>query len=163
VLHEVSTWPPDGTAVALATGVPRFTSLWTTAPFLLLAACGFDPGENSPMTPPAEYREWWAKTEACSGLSGDFDQVQWSGVPGDGFKCSTGTCAGHWEPDHHIYLAQDWTTNEMVVRHEMLHDLLQRPGHPDPPFGSPCPLTWATWQGDQGPLLEPRSLTLPDF
>jgi hypothetical protein len=38
--------------------------------------------------------------------------------------------------------------NEMVVRHEMLHDLLDRAGHPDPPFGNPCPLTWATWQGD---------------
>jgi hypothetical protein len=37
--------------------------------------------------------------------------------------------------------------DEMVVRHEMLHDLLGRPGHPDPPFGSGCPLTWATWNG----------------
>jgi hypothetical protein len=141
--------------------VPRLGPLWTTS-ILLLAACGFDPGENSPMTPPAVYREWWAKTEACSGLSGDFDRIQWSEVPGDGFKCSSGTCAGHWEPDHHIYLAADWTTNEMVVRHEMLHDLLGRPGHPDPPFGSPCPLTWATWQGDEQPLLEPRS-TRPEF
>jgi hypothetical protein len=35
----------------------------------------------------------------------------------------------------------------MVVRHEMLHDLIGRSGHPNPPFGEGCPLTWATWNG----------------
>jgi hypothetical protein len=35
--------------------------------------------------------------------------------------------------------------DEMVVRHEMLHDLIGMPGHPAPPFGKGCPLTWATW------------------
>lgn len=163
VWYEVNPEPPSGTTVAFASGVPRPALLWTTSALVMLAACGFDPGDNSPMSPPAVYRVWWARTEACSGLSGDFDRVQWSVVPGDGFKCSSGTCAGHWEPDHHIYLSQDWTTNEMVVRHEMLHDLLGRPGHPDPPFGEPCPLTWATWQGDRSPQLEPRSRDLPDF
>jgi hypothetical protein len=99
------------------------------------------------MAPPAVYREWWAKTEACSGLSGDYERVQWSVVPGHSFPCRSGQCAGHWEPSHHIYLSADWTTNEMVVRHEMLHDLLNQGGHPDPPFGDPCPLTWASWSG----------------
>lgn len=116
---------------------------------VLLAACGFDPGDDSPMSPPAVYREWWAKTEACSGLRGDFDRVKWSVVPGHSFRCSSGRCAGHWEPDHEVFLAEEWVMNEMVVRHEMLHDLLDRSGHPDPPFGDPCPLTWATWQGDR--------------
>jgi hypothetical protein len=51
----------------------------------------------------------------------------------------------------------------MVVRHEMLHDLLGRAGHPDPPFGSPCTLTWATWQGDRAPALEPLTHGLADF
>ena len=116
---------------------------------VLLAACGFDPGDDSPMSPPAVYREWWAKTEACSGLRGNFDRVKWSVVPGHSFPCSSGRCAGHWEPDHEVFLAEEWVMNEMVVRHEMLHDLLERSGHPDPPFGDPCPLTWATWQGDR--------------
>jgi hypothetical protein len=35
----------------------------------------------------------------------------------------------------------------MVVRHEMLHELIGKPGHPNPPFGQGCPLTWATWNG----------------
>jgi hypothetical protein len=122
--------------------------LVSTAALVVLAACGFDPGDDSPMTPPTVYREWWAKTEACSGLRGDFDRVKWSVVPGHSFPCASGRCAGHWEPRHEVFIAQQWLMNEMVVRHEMLHDLLDRAGHPDPPFGNPCPLTWATWQGD---------------
>jgi hypothetical protein len=150
-------------AVAPDGRVLRPISLSISSAFLVLAACGFDPGDDSPMSPPAVYREWWGKTEACSGLSGDFDRIQWSVVPGYGFECASGTCAGHWEPGHHIYLAGDWTMNEMVVRHEMLHDLLGRPGHPDPPFGDPCPLTWATWRGDRSPTLETVTRDLADF
>jgi hypothetical protein len=36
----------------------------------------------------------------------------------------------------------------MVIRHEMLHDLIGEPGHPDPPFGPEgCGLTWTSWSG----------------
>ncbi len=113
----------------------------------LLGGCGFDVAGEQPMAAPDVYRLWWDKTEACSGLSGDFDRVEWLVVPGHGFTCSSGQCAGHWESDHRIFIAQDWAQNEMVVRHEMLHDLLGRPGHPNPPFGHGCPLTWETWRG----------------
>jgi len=99
------------------------------------------------MDAPSVYRAWWNKTEACSGLSGDFDRIEWLEVPGHGFPCSSGQCAGHWESSHRIFIASDWIRNEMVVRHEMLHDLLNRAGHPDPPFGKGCPLTWETWTG----------------
>lgn len=126
--------------------LPRHASLLVTA-LVLVGACGFDPAGEQPMAAPSKYREWWAKTEACSGLSGDFDRVEWMGVPGRGFSCSSGQCAGHWESDHRIFIASDWADNEMVVRHEMLHDLLERQGHPSPPFGQGCPLTWATWTG----------------
>jgi hypothetical protein len=30
----------------------------------------------------------------------------------------------------------------------ILHDLLGHSGHPNPPFGEGCPLTWATWTRD---------------
>jgi len=116
----------------------------------LLGGCGFDPAGEQPLDAPAVYRTWWNKTEACSGLSGDFDRIEWLVVPGHGFACSSGQCAGHWESSHRIYIASDWTRNEMVVRHEMLHELLRRGGHPDPPFGKGCPLTWATWPGGDG-------------
>ncbi len=99
------------------------------------------------MEPPAVYREWWARTESCSGRSGEFERVEWLVVPGRSFRCSSGECAGHWEPGHRIYIAEEWMYNEMVVRHEILHDLLDRGGHPNPPFGEGCPLTWETWPG----------------
>jgi hypothetical protein len=120
--------------------------LWIS---VLLAGCSpFEPANDRPLDPPAPYRQWWAKTEACSGLSGNFERVQWFVVPGYQFDCPTGECVGRWESEgHRIYLAEDWVENEMVVRHEMLHDLIGHPGHPNPPFGNPCPLTWQTWTG----------------
>jgi hypothetical protein len=134
-------------SIALPAGMlPRHTALLVSA-LVLLGACGFDVVGEQAIDAPAKYRTWWAKTEACSGLTGDFDRVEWLQVPGYGFPCSSGKCAGHWESDHRIFIAADWADNEMVVRHEMLHDLLHRAGHPSPPFGQGCPLTWATWTG----------------
>jgi hypothetical protein len=115
----------------------------------LLAGCGFDPAGSQSWEPPAVYKEWWAKTEACSGLSGNFDRVDWTIVPGESFHCSSGDCVGHWDPGHKIFLASEWSMHEMVVRHEMLHDLMRRRGHPSPPFGKGCPLTWETWYSSQ--------------
>jgi hypothetical protein len=113
-----------------------------------LGAChGFDPEGDTPFDPPPAYREWWAKTQACSGLAADFDRVHWSVVDGYSFPCKSGECVGHWESNHHIWIAKRWLDDEMVVRHEMLHDLIDYPGHPNPPFGSECPLTWETWAG----------------
>jgi hypothetical protein len=135
-------------------------------PLLLLAGvllgCGFDIAGEEPMRPPAVYREWWTKTEACSGLSGNFDRIEWSVVPGNSFSCASGRCAGHWQSEHQIYIASDWTQNELVVRHEMLHDLLGRPGHPNPPFGHGCPLTWETWSAQAADVQASAAGTGPD-
>lgn len=132
--------------------VPRSSSLFLLLLALLLPGCGFNVAGDAPMDPPPVYRTWWAQTEACSGLAGDFDRVEWLVVPGHSFPCSSGNCAGHWQPGHQIFLASDWTMNELVVRHEMLHDLLQHSGHPDPPFGHGCSLTWESWVGGPAPL-----------
>jgi len=96
---------------------------WGLGLLALVSGCGFDPEGDAPMSPPALYREWWAKTEACSGRTGNFERLRWSVIEGHSFPCSSGECAGHWRTDHHIYLAGDWVMDEMVVRHEMLHDL----------------------------------------
>ena len=112
---------------------------------LVLASCAFEPAGDRPIEPPAFYREWWAKTEACSSRRADFDKVEWYAVPGNGFDCPSGRCAGRWDSSHKIYIAEDWANNELVVRHEILHELLGHPGHPNPPFGADCPLTWETW------------------
>lgn len=46
-----------------------------------------------------------------------------------------------------IFLATDWKMYEMVVRHEMPPKLIGHRGHPNPPFGEGCRLTWETWGG----------------
>lgn len=129
---------------------------------LALTGCGFDPDGDVPLDPPSIYREWFAKTEACSGLTGDFERLRWSVIEGYSFPCSSGQCAGHWRTDHQIFLAGEWVMDEMVVRHEMLHDILDRSGHPDPPFGDGCPLTWASWNGGAAGLnvgrIRPRDI-----
>lgn len=132
-------------------------------PLLAAAACGFEPAGDAPIKPLSLYREWWARTEACSGRTGDFDRISWFVVEGPGFACPGGVCAGHWESTHRIFLAGDYRQNEMVVRHEMLHELLGRPGHPDPPFGAECPLTWSSWNGSRAALAAnaERPDTLP--
>jgi hypothetical protein len=136
--------------------------VWAAGLLLALTGCGFDPEGDVPLDPPPIYREWFAKTEACSGLTGNFDRLRWSVVEGHSFPCSSGECAGHWRTSHHIFLAGDWVMDEMVVRHEMLHDILDRTGHPDPPFGEGCPLTWASWKGGSAGLsvgqLRPRHI-----
>lgn len=136
--------------------------IWAAGLLLALSGCGFDPVGDRPLDPPPVYREWFAKTEACSGRTGNFDRLSWSVIDGYSFPCSSGECAGHWRTNHHIFLAGDWVMDEMVVRHEMLHDLLGRTGHPDPPFGVGCPLTWASWNGGAAGLdvgrVRPRDI-----
>lgn len=134
-------------------GVPTPLRVRLVPVLLLIAGCGFDIVGEAPMDPPAVYREWWARTEECSGITGDFDRIEWLMVPGRSFACRSGQCVGHWHPDHQIYIAEEWVENEMVVRHEMLHDLMRGGGHPNPPFGEGCPLTWATWPGSPSPSL----------
>jgi hypothetical protein len=50
----------------------------------------------------------------------------------------------------------------MVVRHEMLHELMRRAGHPNPPFGNGCPLTWETWPSSQAAPVPTDSAKLLD-
>lgn len=119
---------------------------------VVLASCAFSPDGEQPMSPPSLYREWWSSTEACSGKTGKFDRIQWFVVPGHGFECPGGKCAGRWQDSHTIYISDDYKNNELVVRHEMLHELLGYPGHPDPPFGAGCPLTWNSWNADRAAL-----------
>jgi hypothetical protein len=126
-----------------------------TAAALLVTACNFAPEGDAPMEAPSQYRVWFAATEACSGRAGNFDRIVWHVVEGESFECPSGRCVGRWNDNHHIYIASAYQYNELVVRHEMLHDLLGRPGHPNPPFGEGCPLTWESWRTQGPPELAP--------
>jgi len=47
-------------------------------------------------------------------------------------------------------IAGNYAEHEMVVRHEMLHALLQREGHPTDYFVNRCHLTWESWSAAGG-------------
>jgi hypothetical protein len=103
------------------------------APLLLLGCLdSFAPAGAVPFTPPAAYQTWWAEIERCAGLSGDFDRVEWYGVPGSSYVCPAyeGRCDGWWRSPHIIYMAQARIGDRRLAEHEMLHDLLQRGDHP---------------------------------
>ena len=96
-----------------------------------------------------QYAAWFERTEACSGLTGQFKQIQWFVVPGaETFQTSAGPKVGMWEKAGsvaRIIIAGNYVGHEMVVRHEILHHLLDREGHPAEYFVNRCRLTWESW------------------
>jgi len=124
---------------------------WRWLALGVLLGCAADPAAPSVherFDPPATYRAWFASTEACSGLAGEFERIRFYRVPGSEFSCPSGMCVARWTDGHQIFVAEAFLGDEMVLRHEMLHDLIGHPGHPDPPFGeSGCGLTWTSWAG----------------
>ena len=101
---------------------------------LLFLGCldSFAPTDATWFAPPAVYQSWWAAVESCSGITGDFERVEWYSVPGSTYPCPAydGQCEGWWRPPHTIYMARDLLTDRRLAEHEMLHDLLQRGDHP---------------------------------
>lgn len=99
---------------------------------------------------PPVFRVWYEKTQACSGLLGDFSTVQFYVIPGvDAFPTAEGNKVGLWSrvgETHRIVVAGNYLGHEMVVRHEMLHSLLSREGHPEDYFIKKCQLTWESWR-----------------
>lgn len=102
-----------------------------------------------PFAAPARYQEWFGRTEACAGLAGRFAEIEWYVVPDvTTFATAAGPKVGMWEKSGgaaRIILAGRYSEHEMVVRHEMLHHLLDREGHPSDYFVARCQLTWETW------------------
>lgn len=102
-----------------------------------------------PVPAPAIYREWFERTEACSGRTGNLAAVQFYVVPGvETFETRDGPQVGVWigqGVSHRIVIAGNYQGHEMVVRHELLHTLLRQTGHPEEYFVSRCRLTWESW------------------
>lgn len=100
---------------------------------------------GEPFTPPASYLGWWQATEACSGRTGRMSRIVWMRVPADSgglFVWDGRRVAGLWHEPHTIYISDALLDLEPLVRHEMLHDLLQVAGHPSTPFITPCNVRW---------------------
>jgi hypothetical protein len=138
---------------------PRSLLLISSA-LLVLAACGFDPEGDSPMTPPAVYREWWAKTEACSGREGDMRAVAFFAVdaPDGAIRLGREVAHGWWVREgNRIYLPASALSDEWLVRHEMLHALLQRGSHPTREFVTACHVASAAVWRDSTLSVDPAN------
>ena len=98
------------------------------------------PSTAVPLTAPARFALWWRVTQACSGITGDFRSVSWYVVPNTGSLSYQGKKVNaYWigDPDR-IVLADSLRDSGPIVRHEMLHVLLHRNGHPRSAFLEAC-------------------------
>lgn len=107
--------------------MPRI--LVVVASALFLGACGllddftFQVTNKQPLAPLETFAAWWSATEECSGRRGDLAKVRWYSASGITYN---GVFArGVWLPPHDIVLISGYEEEEEIVRHEMLHDLLE--------------------------------------
>ena len=93
-----------------------------------------------PFAAPSQYADWWDDAKRCSGLDGEFERLRWFVVPGTvSFNYQGGRYDGVWWSDYHwIALSEARLQDSMVVRHEMLHDLVGRGDHPSEFFQRRC-------------------------
>ena len=92
------------------------------------------------IAPPERFALWWKLTQACSGITGDYASVSWYVVPNSTTLSWQGMQVdAYWmsNPDR-IVLADAHRGDGPVVRHEMLHALLHRDGHPRDAFVTAC-------------------------
>ncbi|NNG14833.1 MAG: hypothetical protein HKM89_00040 [Gemmatimonadales bacterium] len=145
--------------------VKRWTQLVLAfAPVFVGGCMAFEPSDIPdgavPLEAPAHFGDWWARTEQCSGLFGPMEAIRWYVVPEvSSFDTDIGEKVGLWiktPSDAVIVLAEAYADHELVVRHEMLHQLLQRAGHPEEYFVEKCGLTWNRWHNGT-PILAASS------
>jgi hypothetical protein len=88
-----------------------------------------------PITAKSSYALWWNVVENCSGIHGELTRVRWSMVSRPYLlKRGTDLVYGLWSPrENSITLAQGYLVEGHLVRHEMLHSLLQSGDH-DPQY-----------------------------
>ncbi len=102
-----------------------------------------------PLAAPGVFQDWYQRTEACSGLQGSWTSLRWYVIPGaSSFVAAEGPVVGLWTRERKagvIVLAGNFANDELVVRHEMLHSLIGKEGHPPDLFISACHLTWESW------------------
>ncbi|HUQ20877.1 MAG TPA: hypothetical protein VM099_14765 [Gemmatimonadaceae bacterium] len=98
------------------------------------------PDEAEPFAPPPVYARWWAMTESCSGLTGSLANVSFYTVRGSTTLMLEGKqVIGYWSAGtNRIVIAEGAMLGGGYVRHEMLHALKQKAGHPRADFLDKC-------------------------
>jgi hypothetical protein len=121
---------------------------WFAVLLVALVACTTPteprfPDDAIPLDVPPQFALWWRMTEACSGLRGDLHAVRWYVQPGVETLHIPGDHEGQyggywWAIGNRILLTEKAVTEGWLVRHEMLHALIGRAGHPRAAFGDGC-------------------------
>lgn len=98
------------------------------------------PAGALPFDPPAVYASWWSMVEQCAGRAGRFDAVRWYVMPGaHSFDLGGMRVAGVWtRAGNAITVGEHARMNGQLVRHEMLHAVLQGGSHPRSQYLSRC-------------------------
>ena len=118
------------------------------------------PSDAQQFSPPAVYSTWWNMTQACSGLTGSLGAVTWFKTTQALRDSRTGDpIGGYWNSfTNRIVLTTAAVLDGGSVRHEMLHSLLRKGGHPRNQFLGNCAGT-VVCQGacirDAGPYPQP--------
>ena len=134
---------------------------------LALTACDLvdpwlAPGAEQ-FAPPSVYERWWSMVESCSGLSRPMGDVPFYVVRGTNeIPLENGDkVAAYWSPaGDWIVVAEYYQMFGQVVRHEMLHALLERTGHPREIFLDRCAGVnhcGPSCRSDAGPPAAPSS------
>lgn len=119
--------------------VPRLLMIFALAGCGDVSAPAWPTGVVPLVPRPVQFQSWWRMVEACSGVHGDLDAVSW-------YRERTGVITvdgeqydGYWfGAGNRIVLASDAEFDGRIVRHEMLHALLQNGGHPEEYFVTRC-------------------------
>ena len=152
------------------TGSTLKVSMMALTGLLALSACSSTepsapllPAGAVAITAPAGYQAWYAKTEQCASLTGNYSSIKWYVVPNvSQFNSEFGATVALWRKsnnDNIIIVSGDYKDDEMVVRHEMLHSLLQVDGHPPTYFVADCHLTWDSWAQNQASAYSNASVS----
>lgn len=89
--------------------------------------------------PPPAFRGWWEVVEGCSGLAGPFDSVEWYSTPPATLTSRGRNAVGAWFRDgNRVVISTSWMDHGPLVRHEMLHAILQTGSHPAEFFERKC-------------------------
>jgi hypothetical protein len=101
----------------------RYTTLLGLLALLSCSPSATDVNEGAvAFTPPDRYRTLWTGVQSCSGESGGFGRLRW--FVSSELRGGT-SILGQWLPPHNITIKAGYERHDDVVRHEMLHDLLQ--------------------------------------
>jgi hypothetical protein len=103
---------------------------------LSCAESNFEPVAPQRLDPPEVYRAWWSEVESCIGTAATFERVTWYQAEQLVNKQEGTNHAGAWLPPHTIYVRSDKLLFTAGVKHEMVHEILQRRDHDTPLYHS---------------------------